>query len=151
MVLLEIDRAFLDLRTVTMTRRSQHGSDSTDNTTACKAHKQQHNRPMSQTEYLLRTACMVGTILAALFVMAADPKPEKPKGVLSPLEKGQTVTLKEVGGRYEIGLVPGVELGHKIIEVGADFVVVEDVAGAVQTRIPLCSVRAVTVAWASKK
>jgi hypothetical protein len=90
----------------------------------------------------------IGTLAilgAALVVMAAAPKDEKPTGVLAPLEKGQTVRLKEVAGRYEIGLMPGFDLGHKVIEVGQDFVVVEDLAAFTQTRIPLYSIRAVTV------
>lgn len=76
-------------------------------------------------------------------VAAATPGP--PRGALSPLSVGQVVTLKEVGGGYQINVSPGLPAGHKVTEVGADFVVVEDPIGSTEIRIPVTSVRAVVV------
>jgi hypothetical protein len=66
-------------------------------------------------------------------------------GVFSPLEAGQKVSLREKAGGFEIGVVPGVELSHKVVEVGADHIVLEDVAGVTETRIPIYAVRTVTI------
>ena len=66
-------------------------------------------------------------------------------GVFGPLEKGSKVALKETPGGYLIFVMPGVELGHTVAEVGADSVVVADAAGVTETRIPVYAVRAVTV------
>lgn len=41
--------------------------------------------------------------------------------------------------------MPGVPLGSKVLEVGADYVVVQDAAGVTETRIPITAVRAVVV------
>ena len=52
-----------------------------------------------------------------------------------------------MGANYEIQLLlNGPEgLGHKVIEVLGDGVVVEDVAGVSQTRIPIYSIKSVVV------
>jgi hypothetical protein len=57
------------------------------------------------------------------------------------LKEGQGVVLKEAAGRYEITLMEG---GHKVIEVGPDYVVVEDIAGVTETRIPAYSIKSIT-------
>lgn len=68
------------------------------------------------------------------------------QGVLGVLSKGQPVTVKEVGGRYEIGVMPNVDmLGYKMVEVGQDYVVVEDIAGVTELRIPIYSIKAVSI------
>lgn len=78
---------------------------------------------------------------------AADKEqPAKKPGVLVVLEKGMPVSLKESGSGYVIGYLPDLKVNsHKVIEVGVDYVVVEDIAGITQTRIPIYSIKAVTV------
>ncbi len=90
-------------------------------------------------------------VAVVLLVAGAEPKQEKTAGVFAPLVKGKTVALKEVAGRYEISVIPKVELGHKVVEVGPEFLVLEDIAGTTETRIPVYSVRAVTVLRQPKK
>lgn len=69
---------------------------------------------------------------------------DKPrKGFLAVLKEGQTVMLKENAGKFEITLMKNFPVGHKIIEVGADYVVVEDAAGVSETRIPVTSIKAI--------
>jgi len=100
----------------------------------------------------MRAAILSLALLGAVLVtIAAAPKDEKHTGIFTPLEKGQTVSVKDVAGRYQIGVVPGLELAQKVIEVGPDFVVLEDASGLVQTRIPVYSIRAVTVTKLPKK
>lgn len=48
-------------------------------------------------------------------------------------------------------VVPGVDLGHKVVEVGTDFIVVEDLVGVTETRIPIYSIKAVTITRLPKK
>jgi hypothetical protein len=42
-------------------------------------------------------------------------------------------------------LIPGVAQGHKGVEAGPDYAVLEDVAGVTETRILVSAVRVVTV------
>lgn len=63
------------------------------------------------------------------------------KGFLSVLKEGQAVVLKESAGRYELTLMEG---GHKVIEIGTDYVVVEDLAGVTETRISVYSIKSIT-------
>ncbi len=48
---------------------------------------------------------------------------------------------------YEIGFLQGASaiLGHKVVEVLNDGVVIEDVAGVNQTRIPMYSIKSVVI------
>ena len=79
-----------------------------------------------------------------LTIPATSHGQEKPrKGFLAILKEGQTVTLKESAGKYEITLMKNIPLGHKVIEVGVDYVVVEDAAGVTETRIHVTSIKAI--------
>ena len=62
------------------------------------------------------------------------------KGFLSVLKEGQGIVLKEATGRYEITLMEG---GHKIIEVGPDYIVAEDIAGVTEIRISVYSIKSI--------
>jgi hypothetical protein len=79
--------------------------------------------------------------------VASGQAPAKERGVLSVLHVGQPVTLKASETGYEINtLQNGPEvLGHKVVEVARDFVVLEDIAGINAIHIPIYSVRSVTV------
>ena len=68
-------------------------------------------------------------------------------GVFSVLGKGRPVILKESGGRYELTVFDGepTALGHEVVEVGQDYVVLEDTARLSLTRIPVYAVKSVTV------
>lgn len=90
-------------------------------------------------------ASIITVFLAAGLFSASGQAPAKPRGVLSVLHVGQPVSLKEAGGRFEIGIfqnVPG-PLGYKIIEVFDDYVVIEDIASTHETRIPIFSIKSV--------
>lgn len=90
-------------------------------------------------------AMVAAAVLAVVVSVAAAPKAEANKGVFAPLEVGQQVGLKEGASGYTISVVPGVQLGQKVVEVGTDYVVLEDPTGTTQTRIPVTAVRAVVV------
>lgn len=84
-------------------------------------------------------------LVALAAAVAAAPKAEAKKGLFAPLRVGQQVGLKEAAGGYTISVMPGIPLGQKVIEVGTDYVVLEDPTGTTQTRIPATAVRAVVV------
>ncbi len=94
----------------------------------------------------------VATALLVALAPAAAPKADdKAPGVFAPLEKGSKVVFKEVGGRYEINVVPGLADGHTVAEVGGDFVVLVDPSEVTETRIPIYSIKAVVVTRLPKK
>ena len=79
------------------------------------------------------------------FTVTAQAPAEKQRTFLSALKEGQQVSLKEAAGRYEISTldgVPGVQ-GHKVIEVASDYVVIRDIAGVSESRIPVYSIKAI--------
>ncbi|MCX7408683.1 MAG: hypothetical protein NTZ32_11440 [Planctomycetales bacterium] len=89
-------------------------------------------------------------ILVALVALASfnvsGQAPDQPrKSVLSVLKEGQAVTLKDNSGRFEIGTFDGgpIMLGHKVVEVGTDYLTIEDIAGVIQTRIPIWSIKSI--------
>jgi hypothetical protein len=95
------------------------------------------------TKCVSRVAGMafVVVILFAAFGFA----PGQRDGVLSGLKPGMPVSLSENAGRYEIGVFSkGPEvLGYKVLEVGADYLVLEDISGIKELRIPLYSIKSV--------
>ena len=89
---------------------------------------------------------LIAVFLSAFLVIASSPATgqDRPrKGFLSVLKEGQSVSVKEVAGRYEITLIKDVKLGQKVIEVGSDYIVVEDAAGITETRIPVYSIKSI--------
>lgn len=83
---------------------------------------------------------LCATLALACISPTASGQEKARKGFLSVLKEGQGVVLKESAGRYEITLMEG---GHKVIEVGPDYVVVEDLAGVTETRIPVFSIKSI--------
>ena len=55
----------------------------------------------------------------------------------------QAVTLKAEAGHYEITTIENGPAGmsHKIVEVGSDYLVVVDLVGVTETRIPVYSIK----------
>lgn len=84
-------------------------------------------------------------VFAGLFSTAtSQPPPAARRTVFSPLKAGQSVVLKERAGLYEVGTMDEAgPMTHKVVEVGDDFLVLRDEAGAVESRIPVTAVRAV--------
>lgn len=93
----------------------------------------------------MKSMIPLAAVLGLVLLVAAAPNEQKKPGVLSVLLVGQNVAVKEMAGGYQVNVMPGVDLGHKITEIGPDFFVVEDVTGVVETRIPLFAIRSVVV------
>jgi hypothetical protein len=84
---------------------------------------------------------LCATLAVACLSLEASGQEKGRKSFLSVLKEGQAVVLKEAAGRYELTLTEG---GHKVIEVGPDYVVVDDLAGVTETRIPIYSIKSIT-------
>ena len=60
------------------------------------------------------------------------------------LKVGQAVSLKDEGSAYSISFIePEVPLGHTVVEIGENYVVVRDIAGITDTTVPVYSLKAV--------
>ena len=93
----------------------------------------------------MNTMRLLAVAVALLLpIPATSHGQDKPrKGFLAVLKEGQTVVLKESAGKYEITLMKNIPLGHKVVEVGPDYVVIEDAAGITETRIHVTSIKAI--------
>jgi hypothetical protein len=87
--------------------------------------------------------------LAALVVLAlsssfAVEAPKKPKGIFSSLKVGQPVNLKDEGTAFSISFIDEpLQLAHTVVEIGDDYVVVQDVAGVMDTLVPVYSLKGI--------
>ena len=83
-------------------------------------------------------------VLVAVATALGAQNAKKPKGVFSMLKVGQPVSLKDEGAAYRISFMePEISLSHTVVEIGEDFVVVRDIAGVKETRVPVFAVKAV--------
>jgi hypothetical protein len=80
----------------------------------------------------------------------AEQKEERKAGLFAPLAKDQIVALKEVNGFYQIIASEGNVTGQKVVEVGDNYLALEDQTGLTQTRIPVTSIRSVIVSKVPK-
>ena len=83
-------------------------------------------------------------VTVASFTATSHGQEKARKGFLSVLKEGQSVSVREVVGRFEITLMKDVKLGQQVIEVGADYLVIEDIAGVKETRIHVTSIKSIT-------
>ena len=89
---------------------------------------------------------VIAVCLLALGSITTGQAPNQPcRDFLAVLKPKQSVLMKEVGGRFTISMMDDMPdtLTHKVVEVGADFVVVEDIVGVQQTRIPVYAITSI--------
>jgi len=90
-----------------------------------------------------------GLLMCAIVALGAlnlfGQGPEKPRqGFLSALKEGQSVSVKEVAGRFEITIDDAVpNLSHTIFKIGPDAVTIEDIGGLIETTIPVYSIKSI--------
>jgi hypothetical protein len=65
------------------------------------------------------------------------------KTFLSALKEGQVVIVKEVAGKYEITVMKDLPAGSKVLEVGTDYILLEDPSGLLETRIHVTSIKSI--------
>ncbi len=99
-----------------------------------------------------RNSLMKKTLLLFLIVALAcclntptvDAADNPKASVFKHLKKGQIVTLKDNGNNFSIQVLPNLPIGHKIVEIGADYLVIEDAASAFTFYIPVTSIKAIS-------
>ena len=71
---------------------------------------------------VLITILLCTVLSAAAFTTASHGQEKRSKSFLSNLQVGQIVLVSEPGGRYELRIIKGLEVGHKVkqIESGVD-------------------------------
>ena len=87
--------------------------------------------------------CLSAFVAVASLTATSNDQEKARKGFLSVLKEGQSVSVKEVAGRFEITLMKDVKLGHHVVEIGPDYLVIEDIAGVTETRIHVTSIKAI--------
>ena len=98
------------------------------------------NNPMRK----ILIAILLCTVLCAATISTSSLGQDKrSKSFLSNFQVGQIVLLSEPGGRYEFRIIKGLEVGHKVLEVGTDYVLLEDAGGVTEMMIPVTSIRSV--------
>ena len=95
-------------------------------------------------------AAIILAVVAIHYSGAAHPVAEEKAtktSFLAHLKPGQPVSLTEKDGRYEIGLYPLTyqPLGHKVIEIGPDYVVLRDLVGITDTIVSVYGIKAIKV------
>lgn len=90
-------------------------------------------------------AVLLAAFIAIGTITVTGQTPDKPRlGFLSALKEGQSVSLKEVAGRFEITFDEAVpDISHKIVKIGPDSVAVEDIGGLIETTIPVYSIKSI--------
>lgn len=89
----------------------------------------------------MKVAC-VGFVL--LVAIGATRSQDNPKNFFSGLKIGQIIAVKEVSGKYELLFQEKTPVGSKVIEIGDDYLVLEDPSGLVEIRIHVTSIKNVT-------
>ena len=84
-------------------------------------------------------------VVSSTFSVTAQASAEKQPNILSVLREGQPVSIKEVSGRYDITTLEGVPVvqGYKVLTIGSDYLVVQDISGINEIHIPLWSIKAI--------
>ena len=104
---------------------------------------------MERTILAVIAVCLLG--LGSITTGQAPPAQRRE--FLAVLKAGQAVTLKETAGRFTINTMDDVPdtLSHKVVEVGSDYLTVEDIAGVQQTRIPVYAISSIVRLKSFKK
>ena len=103
---------------------------------------------MNRTILAVIAVCLLG-----LGSITKGQAPAQRREFLAVLKAGQAVTPKETAGRFTISTLDDVpdSMSHKVVEVGTDYLTLEDIAGVHQTRIPVYSISSIVRLKSFKK
>ena len=95
-----------------------------------------------------RSTVSIAAVALAVFVsmaIAAERPVQNKSRFLHGLTKGQSVLLKDLGSCYEINVMPddAGKLGQEVTEIGDDYVVIRDITGFRETRVPVNAIKAI--------
>jgi hypothetical protein len=83
-------------------------------------------------------------VVPALIRAQAGPAKPAAAAVFAGLRPGQTVVVKDFGDSYQITMAgSATPPGYEIVEIGADYIAIKDIANLGLTRIPIYSVKSV--------
>ena len=88
----------------------------------------------------------LAAVAAVLMISSAASQPQAAprKTVFSSLKTGQPVTVKDKGHSVEISTMEEDTVGtHTVVEVGDDYIVLRDVAGVTESRVPVYAIRGI--------
>jgi len=94
------------------------------------------------------------TGLLALTLWCADlpaAPPQEKVGLFSSLSKGQKVSVKETVHGFEINVMEGVDFGSTITELDPNYIVLVDLTGTTETRIPVYAIKSIKTVRLPKK
>jgi hypothetical protein len=104
---------------------------------------------MPNRKLILGLTILLVALVVALWSsgIAAPPAEQKKAAFLDRLKVGQAVALTDKDGRYEIGVFPPElqPLGHTVIEVAQDYVVLRDIGKITDTVIPIYSIKSIKI------
>lgn len=81
-------------------------------------------------------------LLLLISTATSQPQAARKPTVFSTLKVGQAVALNEKELFVKISIIDGIDQGtHKIIEVGEDFIALQDIADVTEVRIPVHAVK----------
>ena len=104
---------------------------------------------MPHRKPLLGLTALLVAVVTALHSLgtAAPPAEQKRIALLDRLKVGQAVAVADKDGRYEIGVFPPElhPLGHTVIEIAQDYVVVRALGNIEDTLIPIYSIKSIKV------
>jgi hypothetical protein len=101
--------------------------------------------PKSKTISYLTILLVASVVAVRSSSNAAPPTDQKKLSFLDRLKGGRPVSLTESGGHYELTLLPENlrPLGHTIIEIGGDYVLLRDLGEITDSAIPIYSISAI--------
>jgi len=87
----------------------------------------------------------LGFVLVVFAVALSADEVKKPRGAFSKLRISQQVTMRQEPSGFTISYFDDdtVPLTHKVIEIGEDHIVVEDIAATRETTIPVYALRSI--------
>ena len=88
----------------------------------------------------LRRAAVILIVLSSLATTGLTASPST--GIFSNLQMGESVSIKEVGEKYDISRIPGLPQLYKVTAFGADYI--ELTMPSMVLRIPVYAVRSIT-------
>jgi hypothetical protein len=89
----------------------------------------------------------IPVLVVAALGMASGQAAAERRGLLDVLQPRMAVSLRETAGRFEIGVLEGIAapLGHEVLDVGSDYVVIGDISGMTRRSIPVLSISCISV------
>ncbi|MCX6106682.1 MAG: hypothetical protein NTY08_12710 [Proteobacteria bacterium] len=88
----------------------------------------------------LRLVAATLTLLSSVATTSLTASPSA--GIFSNLQMGESVSIKEVGEKYDISRIPGLPQLYKVTAIGADYI--ELTMPSMVLRIPVYAVRSIT-------